>query len=548
MYRGRNKSRAGDNEVRGPNSALTQFLREQGISAESIKERWKSSRQSESQDSRDADQTNSDEAESEYNGSSSDGEAVSVSQSPRASSRARFNQTDSDEEEYEGDVAARPGIRPKREPELGEAVLKRRKLALQKRQAKRKRAMELLDRKTKRIPTLQDLCVAVIGENIMKHKEHSIAVSKHILDVLGGVSVHNMNKLADALSKSRALNDRTLQLFLNVNLETITFHDCSNISADGYKNLAVFTPHLRVVSLQMCGQLSNEALLLMAEKLTNLRELYLDGPFLINDETWSLFFERMGHRLEAFHISNTHRFTDDSLQKLLLHCGGSLRSLKLSRLDSISDYALLARSLHQELHTLILQYPANEEDITDEIMINLLAVVGRSLKVLNLDGCTEITDTFLVNGLASNVPGTGSCSLEQLSLEELDQVTSDGFIAFFSSVQLPRLHYLNLRRCHQLDDASIAELWLNPCSKSLKELNLNSVRNLTPAGFQLMSCPNLLQLNVGFVRCVDDKLLAHISECAPNLEIVEVYGDNLVTQNASPRRGVTIIGRQSDSI
>ncbi|AAS51140.1 ACL088Cp [Eremothecium gossypii ATCC 10895] len=548
MYRSRNKSKAGDNEVRGPNSALTQFLREQGISAESIKERWKSTRQSESQDSADAAETDSDKGDSDYDGSSSDGAPESGLESSRASSRARSNPVDSDEEEYEEGVAARQGIRPKREPEMVQEVLKRRKQALQRRQAKRKRAMELLDRKTKRIPTLQDVCVAVIGESIMKHKEHSLSVNKHILDVLGGVSVHNMNKLADALSKSRALNDRTLQLFLNVNLETITFHDCSNISADGYKSLAAFTPHLRAVSLQMCGQLNNEALLLMAEKLTNLRELYLDGPFLINDETWGIFFERMGDKLEAFHVSNTHRFTDDSLQKLLLHCGGSLRSLKLSRLDSISNYALLPRYLHQDVHTLILQYPSNEEDITDEIMINLLGVVGNSLKVLNLDGCTGITDSFLVNGLASNVrSGSDSCSLERLSLEELDQVTSDGFITFFSSVQLPRLHYLNLRRCHQLDDASIAEIWLNPCSKFLKELNLNSARNLTAAGFQLMSCPNLQQLNVGFVRCVDDKLLAHISECAPNLEIVEVYGDNLVTQNASAR-GVTIIGRQSDSI
>ena len=41
MYRSRNRpKRGGENEVKGPNSALTQFLREEGISAENIKQKW----------------------------------------------------------------------------------------------------------------------------------------------------------------------------------------------------------------------------------------------------------------------------------------------------------------------------------------------------------------------------------------------------------------------------------------------------------------------------------------------------------------------------
>lgn len=41
MYRSRNRNRqGGPNSIKGPSSALTQFLKEEGISAEAIRNRW----------------------------------------------------------------------------------------------------------------------------------------------------------------------------------------------------------------------------------------------------------------------------------------------------------------------------------------------------------------------------------------------------------------------------------------------------------------------------------------------------------------------------
>lgn len=350
------------------------------------------------------------------------------------------------------------------------------------------------------------------------------------------------------MTKNRALNDSTLQLFLNTQLKSLTFYDCSRLSYDGYKKLAIFSPHLESLSLQMCGQLNNEALLYIAEKLPNLKELYLDGPFLINEKTWIQFFELMKDRLQAFHLSNTHRFDDSALSSMLINCGPSLKSLGLSILDSVTNYALLPQYLNSTgFHTLKLEEPSKETDINDEVVINILSVIGQSLKHLALNKCSGLTDSFMINGFLPFVPISGESLLESLEFEELDQITGDGLVLLFSSIKFPFLKRCSLKRCLSLDDSAMTELLLS-CASTLEDLNVNGLKSLTTKSFAFMACPNLKKLNIGFIRCVTDKLVEQLAAQNERLSIIEVYGDNLVTAKCETRRGVSIIGRQSDGI
>ena len=65
MYRANNRRNNDGSGVRGPNSALTQFLKEQGISAENIRERWLETQKNKSEEaadiSKDDSETESDE-------------------------------------------------------------------------------------------------------------------------------------------------------------------------------------------------------------------------------------------------------------------------------------------------------------------------------------------------------------------------------------------------------------------------------------------------------------------------------------------------------
>lgn len=555
MYRSSNKKKqSGENGgVKGPSSALTQFLKDQGISAQAIKSRWerrkKEEAESETPEDLESPPVKAEEDEDiEINQVDSDSTETDEEVASRHNRRMRSVEQDSDEEEYEADeLPVRKRITPRKT--VNDETRKTK--ILQNRRKKRKKAAYILDRRTEKVPTLQDLCISRISENIYKwqkdtDEEKSISFAK-IRDVLGGISTDNLKNLAKALSKNRALNDHTLQLFLKTDLTELTFHDCSKLSSEGYRYLAIFSPHLTKLSLQMCGQLNNESLMYIAEKLSNLTSLSLDGPFLINEDTWDLFFQKMKGRLKEFHVSNTHRFTNDSLTSLFTHCGPDLTALGLARLDCVSNYQLLPQYLcNNEFHTLVIQNPLNEEDVKDEMIIKTLAKIGSSLKKLVLAGCTELTDSMLVDGMA--VCLEGNSDLETLELDGLSSITTDGLVYFCSKLMMPKLKSCSLKRCALIEDDAIMELLSNPAKDSLEFINLNSLNKLTKEAFSVMQCPNLRHLDVSFVRAVDDAVIEQVATKNPNLRLMEVFGDNLVTGGARFPHTLTVTGRESDTL
>lgn len=569
MYRSRRRNRTSG--IKGPNSALTQFLQEEGISAEAIKQRWKD--RFHRKESQEPQLENSVDDETLIKRTKSDGEIEDSSDGHSASSsdeeetetdkdlanqtkRNKFNE-DSDEEEYD-EESSKIQVLSKSADNLQDRDLKKIKnrQILENRRKRKKRAEVLLDRKAETLPSLQELCVNKITENIVTWEKNSSETSNNSLftqlrENLGGISNENLDSLAKALSKNRALDDTTLQLFLKTDLKSLTFHDCSKISYEGYKILAIFSPYLEYLTLNMCGQLNNEALIYLAEKLTKLKSLKLDGPFLINEKTWDKFFEIMAGRLKEFHISNTHRITDKNLITLLTTSQTVLESLGLSRLDSISNYAIIPQYLQcPSFHTLQIQYPYNEEDVSDEVIINILGQVGSSLKHLSLDGCLELTDSFVINGMGAFLSGNNNVNtlLETLSLAELDQLSTDSLVYFLSQISLPSLKSFSIRRCIQLQDSVIQELLLNSAKNSLITLDLNSVKLLTDQAFALMECPKLQYIDLGFVRCVSDQVIELLGKQNPQLKLLEVFGDNKITDRVKVRRGLTLIGLQGDVI
>lgn len=583
MYRSRN--RHSQNEIKGPNSALTQFLQEEGISAENIKQRWL---QHQEQIKEDNDKNKIDEEkvndsqedndisiesikvksqnnkiktelnEDEIKDSQDEDETETDTdfEKPMSSKRTKILANigdDSDEEEYTESTSQTVIIPEASNENIAKKKARSKKLLDSRRKRKRK-AEKLLENEDDTVPTLQELSLKKISENIISWQSDNYDKNNpffaQLRESLGGISLENMTKLANSLTRNRALNDSTLQLFLKTDLKSLTFHDCSKISFDGYKTLTIFSPKLESLSLQMCGQLNNEALLYMAEKLPNLCSIKLDGPFLINEDTWNKFFRMMQGRLKTFHISNTHRFTDNNLSSLLINCYETLESLKLSRLDSVSNYGILPQYLQNEkFHTLKLEYPYNEEDITDEIIINILGQIGNSLTNLSLNGCLELTDSIIINGLGAFASGENNVNnkITSLQLEELDLLTSDALVYLLSQISFPSLKYLSLKRCLQLDDSVLQELMLNVAKDSIERLDINSLKSLTSEAFSFMHCPNLRYLNVGFVRCINNELIERFIKENTNLKLIDVFGDNLVTDAVKITKGVTLVGRQGQN-
>lgn len=410
------------------------------------------------------------------------------------------------------------------------------------RKRRKKLAKALLDKKAIRIASLQDVCIKNISSNIAK------------VNALGNIGQVNINKILKILSKNRSLDDSTVSLFLNSDLKSLELWDCSNVSSDSFLKIAAYCSNLEALTLFMCGQFHNDNLVYYKEKLPSLKKLALNGPFLISDKVWQEFFTEATCDLQQFEVRNTHRFSNDSLVCLLETRGKALTLLKLSRLDGLTAagvYELIPNSI-TALESLELSYPHSPELISDDLLIHILAVTGDTLQHLNVDGCAGLTDLFLEEGIAKFCP-----VLELLSLRGLAKITDEGFAKSIQELSTINdgLSNVDLLKCIGLGDKAVDALLLHS-GNTLVEASLNSLNALTKQFFTQtfagsnetrgVTLPLLTKIDVGFVRCVDDTVCEVFSAQCPNLAIMEVFGDNKCTSKAEIRADVLVIGRQGE--
>lgn len=566
-----NNGDAGPSDIKGPSSALTSFLKEQGIDAEAIRLRYEENLKKEQEallapiEQEEDDgikielSTNMHEVDSDEEELPNDEDLELLKLKKRKLEDNHDSSVDptgngnADQIIYclECDRKFMVTVYSKKIEKYGkkgylcksctkiqmrkDKLFKR--IEIEEKKRRKKIAAALLDKKQFMLPSLQDFCIKIITDNI-----------DQIDNLNDEIGYHNKNKICKILSKNRSLNNKTIDLFLSSDTKELEFWDCSKIDKNSLNKIPAYCPKLEKLTLNMCGMFHNDNLDYYGDKMDNLQHLSLNGPFLINDINWQNFFKSKGAKnLKSLSIKNTHRFSTDSLVTLLENCGQNLELLSLTRLDGLNSkpvFDLLPQFLSNLKH-LDLSSPHDENLIDDELIINLLAINCGTMESLKLDGCSGLTDTFLIEG----VKPFGS-NLTSLSLSELDQITDDGVSELFNSWTInPGLLELNLSRCIQLTDVSISMALTHSC-ESLVELNLNSVKGLTNSLFKKVSrtleFPLLTNWNLGFVRCVDDSTLAIISRICPSLSILEVYGNNKCTNNAITRKGLTIIGRQSD--
>lgn len=568
--------------VRGPNSALTEFLRNEGIT-DAFRRRQQQPEPEISATEELSDEVaqnrtrvaiSDSESEFELSDTNSDLDSIDVGrkfgeEDVCADCGNTFTLT-----VYSRFVPAQKGYLCEDCNELlkaREKAARRNQVAARKK--RRRLAQALLDRKTVRVASLQDVCIHAITRNIGAVEE------------LGDIGQLNTNKISRILLKNRSLNDSTMALFLSPDMRQMEFWDCSNVSSDSFNKIAAYCAHLESLTLFMCGQFHNDNLLYYKDKLPRLHKLALNGPFLISDSMWASFFKDAQCPLTQFEVRNTHRFGTDALLALLQRYGAGLTSLKLSRLDALDSagiYDLIPEFLGPStLETLELSYPTKAEIITDDLLVYILAVTGESLRHLNVDGCSALTDQFLLEGVAKFCP-----NLESLSMKNVSQVSDDGFVAAmteFSSINSGGLVTVDFTKCTGLGDRAIHAL-LTHSGHTLVELSLNSldllsksfllqiltdnnaawkvaiqqaikdgVNDAAEAGqkqafYSSVALPLLTRLDIGFVRSFDDEVAEKFSDECAKLNILEVYGDNKCTSKAKLRLDILVIGRQGDAV
>ncbi|KAG0143777.1 hypothetical protein CROQUDRAFT_660863 [Cronartium quercuum f. sp. fusiforme G11] len=412
--------------------------------------------------------------------------------------------------------------------------------------------------------TLQMACISVVAKHIES------------LDGLGCVGSVNLEKICKIVCKHRELKPINLPLFLDISHTHLKLFDCIHLEKDSLLSLATFCPRLQHLTLNLCGHLDGEVLTTYGRRLRHLRELDLFGPYLVRCEAWLELFSiwskpstiqtididmendksedsledgPRGPQISVFRLKQSPRFNLDCIRALADTC----RNLSVLRLDDIGlldDQGLevLANAKFKNLTKLSIANAgilngATGESLTDYGVIRLLESLGSDLEEVDISQNKRLTDQVLSKGLANHC----RC-VTKLNIGGLQELTSKGIQELFDTwkeVQASKLDTLNLSRCIRVDNDGLFSI-LDHTGPTLKYLDLNSVDELRSEALERLSkeASSLIELDLSFVRDVDDFLIKACLDHMRNLKTIYVYGNNRVSDLCPNRKGVAIKGQE----
>ncbi|WFD45198.1 UV-damaged DNA-binding protein rad7 [Malassezia psittaci] len=390
-----------------------------------------------------------------------------------------------------------------------------------------KRSRNIVERQLV-VPSLQSLTINVIAQHIDRTQ------------ALGGLSARNLDALSKVISKNRRLNDDTMQLFLTSEARRLALYDCSAVTSDAFQSIATFAPHVTDLLLHYCGQLDNAAFKSLFA--LNIHSIDLYGPYLVRKEIWHTFLTQYGHRLKRLKLRETPRFDRACIEALVKHAP-QLSELGLAQIGALDDDG--ARELHALIHLtyLDLSQPGvsapsiSPKSLHADTLVYLLQNLQTSLSTLRLDFNAEITDEFC--------PALTQCrNLKVLSMEGALGITSDAWKVCFENMKSCALEEVALGHCHLTDEAFVALINAAP---NLRFLSIKNNQHLTSSAFDALAerAPPLQVLEVSFVRSVDDGVLQRLVNALPTLDTLYIFGCNQVKPSFRSDK-VTIVGRERE--
>lgn len=319
---------------------------------------------------------------------------------------------------------------------------------------------------------------------------------------------------------------------------------CPGIDDRGFTIICNLAPALRSLTLRYCGLLDDKVMDIFQTKLVHLRRLELYGPFLVRANKWKEYFDSLvGRDFEAFRLQQCPRayaFAHFLVAALILSTGfdmtclhrlvenvPGLVDLQIADLVKLTDAGLRhIHALSSLRHLDISGAGADRLALTDEGVIPLLEAVGHNLESLILDHNEKLTDGVLTAGVLPHCR-----HLTKLSLKGLKEIFSSGITGLFSKWDNnPALTHLDLHRVVDLDDDALTAMLVHS-GQALTYLDINSDDIITEAGLNTLAtmAPKMEQLDVSFVRAMDDFVVKNLLDNMQGLKVLSVFGNNRVT-------------------
>ncbi|OJD35950.1 dna repair protein rad7 [Diplodia corticola] len=386
--------------------------------------------------------------------------------------------------------------------------------------------------------TLEQLCI----EKVAKH--HSD------IDEFGDLPENVLDRIAEIFSKKRVLNPRTLKLFLRSDLDSVAVHDAAYLETEDYTELFANAPHLKKVVLRNATQFKDENVEYMLDKCKDVQYLQLYAANLVTDEMWHQLFMRHGSKLQDLKLQWLDAaFDDDVVDTLVANAPNLVRlKLKLCRRITSRSIDLIAELKH--LRHLSLQTSA---EVPSERVVDLVGCVGAELETLSLEHFLDANDDVLdaIHSQCRN--------LRKFRFSENDYCSDAAFADLFTDWANPPLHIAHLNSTRDVDNQNPKgpeqaiglasdgiQALMKHSGQKLRSLNIASCRHISHEAFMNVFdgqkiYPELKTIDISFCNHVDTVVVAGIFKSCPKLERLVSFG-NFNVEGVVVPKGVVLIG------
>ena len=387
---------------------------------------------------------------------------------------------------------------------------------------------------------LVDMCVRKVA-NVVNDIEEFGDMPQNLLD-----------RLSQILSKQRVLSPRVLELFLRPDVDRIVVYDCGKLESEDFQKIFGTMPHVELVNLRFAGQLKDPQLLYMADKCRKLRHLQLGATNLVSDKAWVELFGKLGPQLESLKLSELNDSMKDDTVKVLAKKCQKLKRLKLRSCLHMTEESLEALCSLSSLEHLTL---AVAPETSSSILVQLVNKVGPKLRTLCLENYQELDDAVL-EAIKANC-----AKLSKLRITGNNVCTDAAFASLFdNNSSFPPLVHVDASSNRDIDnvnpDVSEENLigfgslafsgLMKHSGERLAYLNLHSDRHISHEALLeyfdgKKQYPLLKDIDLSFVRSVDDVVLAGIFKSCPALTKLAVFAC-FNARGASIPSGIAVIG------
>ncbi|KAI7733410.1 hypothetical protein M8C21_023276 [Ambrosia artemisiifolia] len=349
-------------------------------------------------------------------------------------------------------------------------------------------------------------------------------------------------KLTNMLCDTHKMNIHILELLFKDSPSEIRVKNCSWMTQQqltqtlGNSSLQ----NLKVLQLDYCGQCSFDdiipnSLARAPNSLPFLGILSLKGAARLSNKTLKPLFIS-APLLQSINLSQCTLLTHTAINIMVHYLKDNLKELYIDecpRIDAQRSSYLIVKFKQLEVLSV-----AGIETMRDEYVVFIAALLGESLKELNLADCVMLTDICL-NTIGYCCPNL--CSLNLTNLRLLTDLS-----LCHLAVGCMSLKSLIVARANFSDE--IIAAFLETCGKSLKELSLNHVGKVsfnTALSLAKFS-KDLVSLDVSWCRELTDEAIGFITDNCSSLKLLKIFGCTQLTESflfGHANSQVSIVGR-----